>query len=114
MSLRSLQSTASGQRTHAQEAAGALPFAVVEAAFESFVVMLWQRALAQDSAGGWARACEQLNTLRLFLDRTGLDELAATAADLVDLAACHAGDSLQKGAEARRPEDAPVGRAKAC
>jgi len=61
-----------------------------EEAFESFVVMLWQMALAQDSVSGWARTCEHLYTIRLFLDRMRLSYLAELASDLMAVAGCHA------------------------
>lgn len=62
----------------------------VEEAFDSFVVMLWQMAQVQDSASGWARICEHLYTLRLFLDRLGLPHLAEMSSDLMSLANCRA------------------------
>lgn len=62
-----------------------------EDAFESFVVMLWQMALARDGGvSGWVRTCEHLYTVRLFLDRMRLSNLADQASDLMALAVCHA------------------------
>lgn len=61
-----------------------------EEAFESFVVTLWQMALAQDSVSGWARTCEHLYTIRLFLDRMRLSHLAELASELMALAGYHA------------------------
>jgi hypothetical protein len=61
-----------------------------EEAFESFMVMLWQMAMAQDSISGWVRTCEHLYTIRLFLDRMRLSHLAELASDLMALAGCRA------------------------
>lgn len=87
--LRSMQGAATGRitRLRMEETASARP---AEEAFESFVVMLWQMALAQDSVSGWARTCEHLYTIRLFLDRMRLSHLAELASDLMAVAGCHA------------------------
>jgi hypothetical protein len=93
MRIRSLHGAAAGRITRLRlgEVEAAAPSTTaVRDAFESFVVMLWQMALAQDSIGGWARTCEHLYTMRLFLDRMRLGELAEMASDLMALAGCHA------------------------
>jgi hypothetical protein len=59
-----------------------------EDAFESFAVMLWQMAQSQDSISAWARTCEHLYSVRLFLDRMRLAHLADAASDLMALAGC--------------------------
>lgn len=91
--IRSMQSAAAGRitRLRLEGAADVHPVAeLAENAFESFVVMLWQMALAQDSVSGWGRTCEHLYSVRLFLDRMRLTHLAESASDLMALAGCHA------------------------
>lgn len=87
--LRSMEGAAAGRitRLRMEEMSSIRP---AEEAFESFVVMLWQMALAQDSVSGWARTCEHLYTIRLFLDRMRLSHLAELASDLMALAGCRA------------------------
>lgn len=87
--LRAMQGAAAGritrvqmeETTHVRQA---------EEAFESFIVMLWQMAMAQDNVSGWMRTCEHLYTIRLFLDRMRLSHLVELASDLMALAGCHA------------------------
>jgi hypothetical protein len=93
MHVRSIETAAAGRimRLRLDGAADKRSAAeVAEQAFESFAVMLWQMALAQDSISGWARACEHLYTVRLFLDRMRLNHLAEMASDLMAIAGCHA------------------------
>jgi hypothetical protein len=89
MGTQSTQGTAIG-RIARLRLDGTVNVRPAEEAFESFVVMLWQMALAQDSVAGWARTCEHLYTIRLFLDRMRLSHLAELASDLMALAGCHA------------------------
>lgn len=86
MHLRSLPGAGRGHITRVQmdAPAGRSP----EEAFDAFAVMLWQMAQAQDSISAWARTCEHLYSVRLFLDRMRLPHLADAASDLMALAGC--------------------------
>lgn len=93
MHLRSIEKVAAGriERQRPEDVADKRTAAeVAEQAFDSFAVMLWQMALAQDSVSSWARACEHLYTVRLFLDRMRLSHLAEYASDLMAVAGCRA------------------------
>ncbi len=109
MHMRSIHGAAAGRITRLRlgEAEGAASSATaVQGAFESFVVMLWQMALAQNSVSGWARTCEHLYTMRLFLDRMRLAELAEMASDLMAVAGCHAELDAMRGSAKPVPEEA--------
>jgi hypothetical protein len=89
MNVQQIQGAATG-RIMGLRGEGASAGRRAEEAFESFVVMLWQMALAQDSVSGWMRTCEHLYSIRLFLDRMRLSHLAELASDLMALAGCRA------------------------
>ena len=89
MQLHTMQGAAAGRIT-TLSLAGSGEARLAERAFESFAVMLWQMAMAQDSVSGWMRACEYLYAIRLFLDRMRLPHLAEWASDLMAVAGCHA------------------------
>lgn len=113
MHIRSMQDAAMGRITRLRlegAAEAAPPAEMVENAFESFVVMLWQMALAQDSVSGWARTCEHLYTIRLFLDRMRLSHLAEMASDLMALAGCRAELGVAAAAQVSAKGVAPGGQ----